>query len=198
MDKAQEHKMIKGCLKGKRQAFKQLYELYKSDMFRVCRVYAPNYEIANDFLQEGFLKVFQNLHKYQSGKSLGGWMRRVMINNSIDMLRRDHWDKIVVTLKDDYEQADPGNLENDFERRLNSSSFFEILDKIPLGYKTVLNLHYVEGLTHKEISDKLGIHAGSSKSQLSKAKKYLRSILLEEMSINEIEDYVGQLAREVV
>ncbi|MCJ8289177.1 MAG: sigma-70 family RNA polymerase sigma factor [Crocinitomicaceae bacterium] len=190
--------MIKGCLKGKRQAFKQLYELYKSDMFRVCRVYAPNYEIANDFLQEGFLKVFQNLHKYQSGKSLGGWMRRVMINNSIDMLRRDHWDKIVVTLKDDYEQADPGNLENDFERRLNSSSFFEILDKIPLGYKTVLNLHYVEGLTHKEISDKLGIHAGSSKSQLSKAKKYLRSILLEEMSINEIEDYVGQLAREVV
>lgn len=198
MNKTNEHKIVRGCLKGKRQAFKQLYELYQDDMFRVCRAYAPNYEVANDFLQEGFLKVFQNLHKYESSKSLGGWMRRVMINNSIDMLRRDHWDKIVVTLNEDYESGSNMNVENEFERRLNSSSFFEILDKLPLGYKTILNLHYIEGLTHKEISDKLGIHVGSSKSQLSKAKKYLKQTLLKEMSINEIEDYVGQLATEVV
>ncbi len=167
-------------------------------MFRVCRAYAPNYDVANDFLQEGFLKVFQNLHKYDKKRSLGGWMRRVMINNSIDMLRRDHWDKIVVTLSEEYDQGRPVRMENDFERRLNSSSFFEVLDKLPLGYKTILNLHYLEGLTHKDIADKLGITEGSSKSQLSKAKKYLKGTLLKEMSINEIEEYVGQLAKEVV
>ncbi|NVK66267.1 MAG: sigma-70 family RNA polymerase sigma factor [Flavobacteriales bacterium] len=198
MNKEWEDKIVKGCLKGKRLAFKQLFELYKDDMFRVCRAYAPNYDVANDFLQEGFLKVFQNLHKYDKKRSLGGWMRRVMINNSIDMLRRDHWDKIVVTLSEEYDQGRPVRMENDFERRLNSSSFFEVLDKLPLGYKTILNLHYLEGLTHKDIADKLGITEGSSKSQLSKAKKYLKGTLLKEMSINEIEEYVGQLAKEVV
>jgi len=81
LTRTEEKILIKRCIKGKADAHKRLYDLYARDMFIVCRSYAPDYDSANDFLQEGFLKVFQNLHQYESSGSLGGWMRRIMVNN---------------------------------------------------------------------------------------------------------------------
>jgi len=82
--------------------------------------------------------------------------------------------------------------------KINTDSFFDIIKELPLGYRTILNLYYLEDYTHKEIAEKLKISIGTSKSQLSKSKKYLRNILLKRMSQDEIEYYVGRLVKEVV
>lgn len=167
-------------------------------MFKICRLYAPDYDTANDFLQEGFIKIFNNLHKYKPTGSLGGWMRQVIVNNSIDLLRRDHWSNRHEQFEDWHVKHMEIVYENAFEKELNSNSFFMFLDQLPLGYKTVLNLFYIEDYTHKEIAEKLGITEGTSKSQVSKAKAYLKSILLDSLTFEEIKDYVGGLAKEVV
>ena len=94
--------------------------------------------------------------------------------------------------------TEPSFIENDFERNLNSQSFFDIVRELPLGYRTVLNLFYMEEYTHKEIAQKLEITEGTSKSQLAKAKNYLRRKVLKTLTTEEIEFYVGRLVKEVV
>ncbi len=198
MDRRQQKKLISRCISGKSAAHKEFYDLFAAEMFKVCCMYAPDADKANDFLQEGFLKVFQNLHKYKPSGSLGGWVRRVIVNNCLDMLRRDHWAKTFISIEDYDFSSDTSEMDNDFERTLNSKSFFELIRELPIGYRTILNLFYLEEYTHKEISEKLEISVGTSKSQLAKAKTYLRKKLLKSLSAEEIEMYVGRLVKEVV
>lgn len=198
MSKIEEKKLIRNCLAGKKRAFKTLYDMYSNDMYKVCLMYAPDTDCANDFLQEGFMKVFQNLHKYKAPGSLGGWMRRVIVNNCIDMLRKDHWPRNMSSLENFSSEEQPTFTENQFETDLNSESFFQILSQLPIGYRTILNLYYIEGYKHREISEQLEITVGTSKSQLSKAKNYLKKTLQESLSEQELEFYVGSLDKKVV
>jgi RNA polymerase sigma-70 factor (ECF subfamily) len=198
VNKLERKKLVRNCIAGKKDAFKKLYVLFSDDMYKVCLMYAPDSDTASDFLQEGFLKVFQNLHKYHPSGSLGGWIRRVIVNNCIDLLRRDHWPKNMTSIDQFSGDFIADTSENDFEKELNSESFFEIVATLPLGYKTVLNLYYLEDYTHKEISEQLGITVGTSKSQLSKAKNYLKIILQTALSEEELEFYVGKLDKKVV
>jgi RNA polymerase sigma-70 factor (ECF subfamily) len=198
LDKHEQKQLLRKCISGKREAHKKLYDTFAEDMFKVCCMYAPDADTANDFLQEGFLKVFQNLHKYKPSGSLGGWIRRVMVHNCIDLIRRDHWTRVMIPFEDSPAITEPSFVENDFERNLNSRSFFDIVRELPLGYRTVLNLFYMEEYTHKEIAQKLEITEGTSKSQLAKAKNYLRQKVLKSLTTEEIEFYVGRLVKEVV
>ena len=198
MDDSKSIELVRRCLNGKKAAYQQLYELHENDMFKVCRMYAPDYDSANDFLQEGFMKVFQNLHKFEPSGSVGGWMRRVMVNNSIDMLRRDHWSKLTVYLEDGYEVLEEETIEIDLDNHFHAFSFFQFIERLPVGYRTIMNLYFLEELSHAEIAEKLGISVGTSKSQLSRAKRQLRATLLANFTVEELEDYVGKLAREVV
>lgn len=198
MDSQEQKRLIKRCLSGKRDAQKELYERYSQSLFKVCCMYAPDDDSANDFLQEGFLKIFQNLHKYKPTGSLGGWMRRVMVNSCIDAIRRDHWTKLTVSFDENVREQTIEMDESQFEKDLNSSSFFDLIKELPIGYRTILNLYYLEEYTHADISEKLGIAVGTSKSQLSKAKRYLRELLLRSLTMEEIELYVGRLVKQVV
>lgn len=161
-------------------------------------MYAPDRDCADDFLQEGFMKVFQNLHKYEPSGSLRGWVRRVMVNSCIDIMRRDHWYKIRTSFEENAIDLSQIYADVDFEQKLHSKSFFEITQDLPLGYRTILNLYYLEDYKHKEIAELLEISIGTSKSQLSKAKKYLKEVLLKSLTIEEIENYVGRLVKELV
>ena len=202
MTDRQQRQLIKGCRNGKPEAQEELYRLYSSDMFKVCLMYAKDYDTAKDLLQEGFLKVFQKIHLFKSQRPgvLGGWIRTVIVHNCIDYYRTDHWSKN--KLDQDFEEVErtqvTGNVEEEEEESIyNKDDFLRILKLLPEGYSVVLNLFYLEGYTHKEIAAKLEISEGTSKSQLFKAKKYLRQLLLENLSEEEIERYEG-FGRKVV
>ncbi|GAB5417729.1 MAG: RNA polymerase sigma factor [Crocinitomicaceae bacterium] len=194
--------LLKGCRNGTPEAQKELYRLYASDMFKVCLMYAKDYDSANDLLQEGFLKVFQKIHlfKFQKHGSLGGWIRTIVVHNCVDHYRSDHWSKNKQELSfEETENAHHQLLKEEEEEEsiYLKDDFLRILKQLPEGYSVVLNLFYLEGYTHKEIAAKLEITEGTSKSQLFKAKKYLRQLLLENLSEEEIERYEG-FGRKVV
>lgn len=184
-----ESQIIRGCVKGKSSAQKKLYDQFSKEMFKVCLVYAYNYDLANDLLQEGFLKVFQNIHKYESTGSLGGWIRRIMVNTCIDYYRGDKWHRYreSLTIENNPRQfeQDDYNIFSIYERE----DFLRITSSLPDGYRVVMNLFFLEDMTHKEIAQKLDITEGTSKSQLAKAKKYLKDILVNELTQEEINQY---------
>jgi len=201
MTDRQQKILLRGCRNGKPSAQKELYDLFASDMFRICLIYAKDYDTANDLLQEGFLKVFQKIHLFKNKEhgSLGGWIRTIFIHNCIDHYRTDHWSKNKTHLSDEETEIAQyyALTEEEEETIYDRDAFLRIIRKLPDGYALVLNLFYLEGYTHKEIAAKLEITEGTSKSQLFKAKKYLRQLLLENLGEDEIEIYEG-FGRKVV
>lgn len=196
MNKIEERFMIRGCVLGKANSQKKLYDQFSSEMFKVCLMYSSDYDDASDLLQEGFLKVFQNIHKYKSGGSFKGWVRRVFVNTCIDIYRKDKWSKLRVEIDNvetEIESEEPDFTDSLYER----DDFLRIIKSLPLGYSMILNLYFLEDMTHKEIAEHLEITIGTSKSQLFKAKKYLKKILLKNLSKDEIELYEG-FTRKVV
>lgn len=193
--------LLKGCRNGKPAAQKELYDRFASDMFKVCLMYSKDYDSANDLLQEGFLKVFQKIHlfKIKEHTSLGGWIRTVIVHNCVDHYRSDSWTKNKIELS--YEEAERAQYQHQAEEEeetiYNRDEFLKIISMLPDGYAIVLNLFYLEGYTHKEIAEKLEVSEGTSKSQLFKAKKYLRQLLLENLGDEEINRYEG-FGRKVV
>jgi RNA polymerase sigma-70 factor (ECF subfamily) len=197
MNSIEQGLMIKGCLMGISSAQKKLYDRYSGEMFKVCLMYAHDYDQASDLLQEGFLKVFQNLHKYESHGRLGGWIRRLVVNVCIDHYRSDKWVKNRQGLDElgDHkleiaDTFDPGKI---YER----DDFLRVIKGLPEGYSVILNLYFLEDMGHAEIAGKLGITVGTSKSQLFKAKRYLKKLLVNNLSKEEIEVYEGR-AKKVV
>ena len=194
--KLQQKILIKNCIAGKSFAQKKLYDTYSDEMFKVCLIYATDYDYANDLLQEGFLKVFQNIHKFKNNGSLGGWIRTVLVNNCIDHIRSDKWsDK--VTKVESFNCNENIISINNAEKQFREDDFLSLIKDLPKGYRTILNLYFLEDYNHKEIAQKLNITEGTSKSQLFKAKKYLKNILVSTLSEDEISKYV-RLDKKVV
>jgi RNA polymerase sigma-70 factor (ECF subfamily) len=196
--KKKEHKkLIEKCLKGDPRAQEELYDLFSKDMFRVCLIYSCDYDSANDLLQEGFLKVFQKLHLYKTTGSLGGWIRTVITNSCIDNYRSNKWDKKKKLLDENYQMDNLLITFNEVETRFQNADFLEIIKNLPEGYRMILNLYFLENYKHSEIAEKLDINIGTSKSQLFKAKKYLKKILRGQLTEEEYNEYEG-LAKKVV
>lgn len=168
-----ESDLIQGCINGDRQMQKLLYERFSPKMYAVCLRYSGNSEDARDLLQEGFIKIFKNLSKYRGDGSFEGWIRRIFVNTSIEHFRRK------VYLQDVTEKQE-NTLEDKAWNVLDSLAEKDILNMIhelSPGYKTVFNMHVIEGYSHKEIADKLGINEGTSKSQLARAKSVLKKMV---------------------
>lgn len=168
-----ESDLIQGCINGDRQMQKLLYERFSPKMYAVCLRYSGNSEDARDLLQEGFIKIFKNLSKYRGDGSFEGWIRRIFVNTSIEHFRRK------VYLQDVTEKQE-NTLEDKTWNVLDSLAEKDILNMIhelSPGYKTVFNMHVIEGYSHKEIADKLGINEGTSKSQLARAKSVLKKMV---------------------
>ena len=173
--------IVKSCVKGDRKAQKELYEMFYSKMMGVCYRYTNNAEDARDILQDGFVKVYSNLKKYNFKGSLEGWIRRIMVNTAIDQIRKNKRDPF--SIEDDariqnIEEEIPFEVEeSNSETLIKAEKAVKAIGELSPAYKMVFNLYVIEGYTHKEIAEYLGISEGTSKSNLAKAKLRLRTIL---------------------
>ncbi|MEZ5040006.1 MAG: sigma-70 family RNA polymerase sigma factor [Saprospiraceae bacterium] len=169
----EEKDLIKACVQKERWAQKLLYEEYYSKLMGVCLRYANNEHDALDILHEGFIKVFRNINKYQPGTSLIAWMRRIMVNTSIDYCRKN-----IRRRTEDIEEAfDVSASEADAISQCTEKEILEAIQQLSPAYRTVFNLYVIEGYSHKEIADELEITESTSRSNLVKARIKLKAIL---------------------
>jgi RNA polymerase sigma factor (sigma-70 family) len=168
-----EATLVSDCLTGSRKHQKALYDLYSPMLFAICLKYTKNQMDAEDVLQEGFVKVFKNLHKFKGEGSFEGWMRRIFVNTAIEYLRSKRMATIgSESVENVLSDKQPTGLENLYKKDLLHSA-----RTLSSGYKTVFQMYAVEGYSHKEIASTLGITESTSKSQFSRAKAALRTMV---------------------
>lgn len=167
---SEEMRMVRGCVKGQPHYQEALYTRYYRKMFGVCLRYAPDRETAEDILQDGFVKVFKNIGSFEGKGSLEGWIRRVMVNTALELLRKKSTLYPVV----DIEQAVNSDSGWDIVSTLTEQEILRMVQALPVGYRTVFNLYAIEGYSHREIAEQLNITEGTSKSQLARARQTLQ------------------------
>jgi len=168
-----ESDLIHGCLNGERRMQEELYRRFAPKMYAVCLRYAGNSEEAQDILQEGFIKIFKKLSSFRGEGSFEGWIRRIFVNTSIEHFRRKNYLQPVT-------EREENTIEGKYLSVLDSlaeKDIMSLIQELSPGYRTVFNLYVIEGYTHKEIGDMLGISEGTSKSQLSRAKVILQDLV---------------------
>jgi RNA polymerase sigma factor (sigma-70 family) len=165
-------KIIKGCLAGDRRDQELLYRRHASKLYAVCLQYSGNDEEARDILQEGFIKIFENLGSYKHEGSFEGWMRRITVNTALEKFRSKH----NLYRVDDIDQIPEQDSEPDNSdyAGLEANDLLEIIRELPPKYRVVFNLYALEGYSHKEISQMVKISEGTSKSNLSRARIILQ------------------------
>lgn len=162
--------LIKTCIAGNRRSQKRLYELLAPKMFPVCLKFFKRSTEAEDVLQEGFIKLFNNLHNYRGEGSFEGWTRRIFVNTAIQHYRSL---KPTAICADDYDELLPCCNASALDK-LYEKDVIQITNALSSGYRTVFNLYAIEGYSHKEISEILGITESTSKSQYLRAKASIR------------------------
>lgn len=169
------NQIIKASVDGDRKAQEKLFNIYAGKMMTVCRRYAKNEAEAEDFLQEGFIRVFTFLNSYESTGSFDAWVRKVFVNTALKQLSKK-------SIPIDFEADESYNVtsyEVDVVSKLSELEILSVLEELPMGYKTVFNLFVIEGYNHKEIAEMLNIEEGTSRSQLVKARKLLQEKITE-------------------
>ncbi len=164
--------IIDGCLAGDRRDQELLYRRHAAKLYAVCLQYSGNDEEARDILQEGFIKIFENLQYYKFEGSFEGWIRRITVNTALERFRSRHnlyrVDNIDLIPEPD---AEP---DNDDYSGLGAKDLLSIIRELPPKYRMVFNLYAIEGYSHKEISKMMNISEGTSKSNLSRARLILQ------------------------
>jgi RNA polymerase sigma factor (sigma-70 family) len=186
---AEHNHLVKECLKGKRTAQKELYMLFYKEMMAVCYRYTKSVTDAEDVLQEGFIKVFTHLNQYAQSGELGAWIRRIMVNTAINYLKKNNRYQAELSFNDI--SLHPVASDNP-EIRLHAKELAGLIRQLPPGFQTIFNLHAVEGFTHVEIGQMLGINEGTSRSQYSRA----RALLITWIKRNDIDNQIGLYARQ--
>jgi RNA polymerase sigma factor (sigma-70 family) len=165
--------LIRGCMESDRRMQEELYRRFSPRMYAVCLRYAGNAEEAEDILQEGFIKVFKKLDSFRNEGSFEGWIRRIFVNTAIEHFRRK---KYLLPVTEKEENSIEGKYISVLDE-LGAKDIMALVQELSPGYRTVFNMYVVEGYTHKEIADQLGISEGTSKSQLSRAKVILQDMV---------------------
>jgi RNA polymerase sigma factor (sigma-70 family) len=170
----QEKEIIDGCIKGRREAQKLLYDHFAAKMLALCFRYCDSVEEAEDVLQEGFIKVFSHIAEFKGQGAFEGWVRRIMVNTALNYLKKIAAYRFNEDLDELPEGQQPGVPPSD---TLEAGFLIGKIRELPAGYRAVFNLYEVEGYSHNEIGKMLGISPNTSKSQLQKAKRLLRQKL---------------------
>ena len=176
------NRLVKECLKNIPAAQKQLYEHFAPAMLGICYRYTKSIRDAEDVLQEGFIKVYKNLYQYRGEGELGAWIRQVMVRTALNYLKRNR------NYSNDLSYSDIALhpvTDDDPEVLLNAKELADLIRQLPTGYQTIFNLHAVEGFTHVEIGQMLGIHEGTSRSQYSRAKSLLAAWIERKQTVKE-------------
>jgi RNA polymerase sigma factor (sigma-70 family) len=173
--RAKETELIEGCQRQNREAQHALYRTYSGKMYALCCRYVKDRIEAEDVLVTAFTKIFERISQYKGEGSFEGWIRRVMVNESLTYLRRNKNMYLETDIGEAAYEPDYHKLEN----QLEAEDLLKIIESLPVGYRTVFNLYAIDGFTHQEIADQLGINENTSKSQLSRARALLQKKLLE-------------------
>ncbi len=171
MEQSFVRELIDACRKGDRFAQKKLYDSLASKMFAVCIRYMGDRSVAEDILQDGFITLFSKLDMYAGEGSFEGWARKIFVNTALMSLRKTD----ALKLSDDLEEA--RKLSSDVPTQLQNVGYKELMQLImdlPPGYRAVFNMFVLEGYSHKEIADSLGISEATSRSQLQRARRMLQ------------------------
>ena len=164
-----EEELIYGCIREDKAAQYALYKQYAGKMLVVCLRYARNRMEAEDILQEGFIKVFDNMSKFRGEGSFEGWIRRIMVNSAIKLYRKSSY-KNEQAIDEDHDFHEDSTI----MEKLSEKELLGMIETLPDGYKLVFNLFAIEGFSHAEIAKTLGYNEATSRSQLAKARKWLQ------------------------
>jgi RNA polymerase sigma-70 factor (ECF subfamily) len=175
-----EAEIISGCIKGDKKAQKALYDRYSAKMLGVCLRYFKNTDEAEDALQEGFIRVFNNIGKYRGDGSFDGWVRRIIVNTALNVYKMNLKHYYATDYDDIQETTADVKLSYD---TLSVEFLLKVIQSLPEGYRLIFNLYEIEGYSHKEIGKMLGISINTSKSQLMKSKSYIRNKLINKESV---------------
>lgn len=175
--------LLEGCKKNDRSSQQELYNLLTNYAMGICLRYANNQQEAEELLQEGFVKLYKNIDKFDTFRhhdilsALKGWFKRILINTCIDQFRKNRNNTLTFAISEEFDFPATNQA-----TAIDQLSYKELIDSIRLlspGYRQVFNLFVIEGLSHEDISEKLGISIGTSKSNLSKAREKMRKIILQ-------------------
>lgn len=166
--------IIERCQKGDRSAQKALYEFFAPKMLGVCLRYSKERETAEDFLQDGFIRVFEKIEMFRFEGSFEGWMRRIMVNMIIESYRKAG---IKTELTDEFPDQENDEPLDISDQQPSLQELLTLVQQLPERYRLVFNLYVLEDLTHEEIARQLDISPGTSKSNLSRARKWLQERL---------------------
>ena len=170
-----EEMMIQGCLANLATAQEALYNRFSPRMLGVCYRYARNREDAEDMMQEGFMKVYSQIHQFRNAGSLEGWIRRIIVHTCINVLKKNK------KFSDSVDLVHASSIhinESNIPSILQAKQVVECIRLLPIGYRTVLNLYAIEGFSHREIGAILDIEESTSRSQYTRARALLEEILI--------------------
>jgi RNA polymerase sigma factor (sigma-70 family) len=184
-----EQKLVKDCLKGKLRAQKELYEHFAEKMLGTCYRYTRSMRDAEDVLQEGFVKVFRHLHQYKQEGELGAWIRRIMVNTALNFLKRHRKYQEEMYFTEEY--LHPVTTDEPVVR-IQAKELADLIRQLPPGYQVIFNLHAVEGYSHVEIGEMLGISDGTSRSQYARARNLLITWIEKNSLQHKQEKYAGK------
>jgi RNA polymerase sigma-70 factor (ECF subfamily) len=163
--------IVKGCLKNDRQMQSELYKMFAPKMYGLCLRYSANIHDAQDLLQEGFVKVYDNLENFKWKGSLEGWMKRIFVNLALDKYRS----KVsLLSIDDVAENQEPSDNELNALDSISEKEILELIRQLPDQYRMVFNLYVIEGYSHKELGEMLKIRESTSRSNLARAKMILK------------------------
>ena len=169
-------RLLKACIQGDRKAQRKLYEQLAPKMFPVCLRYMNNREMAEDVMQDGFVTLFSKLDSSSGTGSFEGWARKIFVNTALMQLRRND----VLKESDNLDDAwDIGSPDPSAIQEIGHKELLELIAELPPGFRTVFNMYVIEGYSHKEIADELGISENTSRSQLQRARVILQKKILE-------------------
>ena len=174
------HELIQGCINMDRSAQNRLYDLFAPKMMIVCLRYADSHEEAEDVLHEAFMRVFTHIDQYKFAGSFEGWIRKIIVNSSLQKIRSKPSLHAVSTIEE--LKTEPFSTQ-DVISQISSKELLLLIQQLPPAYKMVFNLYVFEGMKHKEIASLLGISEGTSKSNLSDARAILQKAVVKKFEL---------------
>jgi RNA polymerase sigma factor (sigma-70 family) len=178
---SQTEEIVKGCIAGRPEAQEALYKKYSGKLFGTSLRYTKDYSSAEDVMQEGFIKILNNISSFKGTGSLEGWMRRIIINTALEKYRKQFQLYSISDINENEESLKYNHILSE----IAAKDLIKLIQDLPAAYKLVFNLYAIDGYSHKEIADMLSISEGTSKSNLSRARKLLQAKLADRFSIHE-------------
>lgn len=171
-----EQRLIAGCKRGEPWAQKEVYERYSSAMLSLCVRYVADYEQAKDVLQDGFIKLFTKIEQFEGRGSFGGWIRQIFVNTALEQLSKNKLfdsNAGIERFPDNPDDLDMHHME-----QVSAEDLLECIKELPNRSRIIFNMYAIEGYTHAEIAENLGIQENSSRAQFSRARKLLQESVL--------------------